>query len=153
MRSVSLEPMFDLACGRPRVSVAFIASIARTTIRAFAAGRSFTLLHAITATHALRIIEPYVDDNDSLYQFFWRAYVAAWVSSGALPLRDLADFAIDIEAAPSWDELLPRACASDDEHVVKVAFTAWDEDKAYGDPVIESRSRVILKSYSSAIAS
>jgi hypothetical protein len=135
MHAIARNPAFDIACGRPRIADEFTARVAATTVRALATTRNFTLLHAMTATHALRIIEPYADDRDGLLQSFWRAYVAAWVSAGALPLRDASDFFAELANTPAWDELLPLACASDDEHVIKVTYTAWSEDAVYDNPL------------------
>jgi len=135
MAAVTTHLAFDDALGHPRFESNSLEQIAAVTVRAFAATRDFTLLHAMTATHALRIVLPFAADRDLLLQAFWRAYVAAYVSAGAPPLPEDATFAADMARVPEWGALLERATASNDEHVVKAAFTAWSEDAVYHDPL------------------
>jgi len=136
MAAVAADPAFDAAVGQPRFAAPDgIAAIAALTVRAFAATRSFTLLHAMTATHALRIVLPFAADADALLLYFWRAYVAAYVSAGAPALPHEATFAAGLQHLPAWNDVLAFACASQDKHVVKAAFTAWSEDAVYHDPL------------------
>ncbi len=135
MAAIAAEPEFDPACGRPRFEADSVARLAAVTSRAFAATGDFTLLHAMTATHALRVVLPFADDADSLLQPLWRAYVAAYASAGAPTPPDRAAFAADVVRAPEWAQILAAAIASDDEHDVKAAFTAWSQDGVYDDPV------------------
>lgn len=134
MAIVARAAAFDAAVGHPRFGDAAVAQFAALTVRAFAATRSFTLLHAMTATHALRIVLPYARDREQILQCFWRAAAAAYVSAAAPALLPQDDLAAEAERAPAWPELLALACAADDEHIIKATFTAWTEDATYHDP-------------------
>ncbi|GAC1309416.1 MAG: hypothetical protein NVSMB21_15940 [Vulcanimicrobiaceae bacterium] len=109
--------------------------MATLALRGFAATQNFTLLHAMTGTHAMRTVIALAPDRDALLQAFWRAFVAAYVSAGAPPIPDDATFVPELAHAPPWDDLLLRASASDDEHVIKAAYTAWTEWSHGGDPL------------------
>lgn len=135
MVAVSRDPLFDDVAGTPTFDSDAVARLAAATVRIFAATRNFTLLHAMTATHALRIVLPYAPDRAALLGSFWRAIVAAYVSAGAPAFPDEISFAADIARAPSWEIVRDVACASRDEHVIKAVFTAWSEDLVYRDPL------------------
>lgn len=146
MRAVSRDPAFDAAIGTPRFDSDAVASIAAMTLRAFAATQNFTLLHAMTGTHALRIVLPFAPDRERLLDAHWRAIVAAYVSAGAPAVPDDSSFEIDLATAPPWTALLERARVADDEHVIKAAYTAWREDAVYHDPLY----RVAIARYNAA---
>lgn len=135
MAAIAAEPEFEPACGRPRFDADSVGRLAGVTARAFAATSDFTLLHAMTATHALRVVLPFADDADSLLQPLWRAYVAAYASAGTPAIPEDRTFAADVARVPAWPDVLAAAVASDDEHDVKAAFTAWSQDGVYDDPI------------------
>lgn len=145
MATVSANPAFDATLGHPHFNEDSLAKIAAVTVRAFAATRNFTLLHAMTAAHALRIVLPFAGDREALLQAFWRAYVAAYISAGAPALPEDGSFASDLACAPEWEALLEHATASPDEHVVKAAYTAWSEDTIYHDPLYRVATARYLK--------
>ncbi len=108
--------------------------IASTAVRGFAATRSFTMLHAMTATHAIRVLLPYASDADTAVRYLWRAFVAAYTSAGLPEIPTETALLQHYAEAPTWEALGVRACSSDDEHVIKAAFTAREEDRAYASP-------------------
>ena len=135
MAAVARDGAFDAVVGEPYFEADAVSRIAAATVRIFAATRSFTLLHAMTATHAIRIVLPFAPDRNLFLAYFWRAYVAAYVSAGAPAFLEATAFASAIASAPNWEPLLAIARGSDDEHVVKATFTAWTEDSVYHDPL------------------
>lgn len=132
MAAVARDAAFSAVVGRPRFASSSLADLAAVSVRAFAATQNFTILHAMTATHAMRLLLPLSDDSDALMQSLWRAYVAAYVSAGAPEIP--AGLSVDPTRVPSWETLRSIACASNNEHVVKATYTAWSEDAAYHDP-------------------
>lgn len=81
------------------------------------------MLYAMTATHAIRVLLPYASGVR-------RAYTSAGLPE--IP-TETALLQHDAEA-PTWEALGARACSSDDEHVIKAAFTAREEDHAHASP-------------------
>ncbi len=135
MEHVADDTAFDLACGHPSFDESSLGEIAAAMVRAFAATQSFRLLHAMTATHALRIVLPLARDSDQLMQDFWRAVVAVYVSAGAPPLPAERMWQQEFDAVPAWSLLNAQACESEDEHVIKATYTAWSENNVYHDRV------------------
>ena len=134
MAMVAREPAFESVVDDARVRARDLPLIASTAVRGFAATRSFTMLHAMTATHAIRVLLPYASDADTTVRYLWRAFVAAYTSAGLPEIpTETALLQHDAEA-PTWEALGARACSSDDEHVIKAAFTAREEDRAYASP-------------------
>ncbi len=131
MAVVARAPAFALVVDDARVRARDLPQIASVVVRGFAATRSFTMLHAMTATHATRVLLPYASDADAIVRYLWRAIVAAYTSAGLSEIPTAELLAKRYAAAPTWDALVAIACASDDEHVVKATFTAREEDRAY----------------------
>jgi hypothetical protein len=109
-------------------------ALAVATADVFGATRDFVALHAMTATHALRVLLPWVPDPDAGVAAFWPAFAAAYVVAGAPAPADPPERAARRARAPArWDEVLAAALASDDDHVIKAVFTAWMQERAYGE--------------------
>ncbi len=135
MERVAAEPAFAraLVAAPP---AAELRSLAVAAAAALGATRGFVALHAMTATHALRVLLPWVPDPDAAVAAFWPAYAAAYVIAGAPAPPSLAELAARRTRAPArWDDVLAAALASDDDHVVKAVFTARAEERAYGEPL------------------
>ena len=134
MAAVAREPEFAAVLDDGCVRARDLPRIASIVVRGFAATRSFTILHAMTATHAMRVLLPYASDPDTIVRYLWRAIVAAYVSAGLPEIPQEAVLVQRYAGVPAWAALVTRACASDDEHVIKAAFTAREEDRAYANP-------------------
>ena len=135
MELVAGDAFFDVACGHPLFGESPLVDIAAAAVRAFAATQNFRLLHVMTATHAMRMVLPFAREPDELMQYFWRALVAAYVSAGAPPIPSEDVWRHEIDRTADWAVLHARACASEDEHVIKATYTAWSEDNVYHDPL------------------
>lgn len=90
----------------------------------------FTALHAVTGTHAVRTVLPFLDEEHQALalRFLFQAIAAAYVTIATPPVTP-----VDTAHAPSWAEIDTVALASDDEHVVKLAYTAREEAAVHGD--------------------
>lgn len=106
--------------------------IARVALSAYRGTRDFTLLHGVTGCHALRLVLPYCQDQKAAMRFFWQGLVIAYLSTGPKAI-------IPIESNEGGDiqrqqeDLKARALHSDDDHVIKLAYSALEEFHHYGN--------------------
>jgi hypothetical protein len=120
-----------------RIDAATPERLARAAAHAYAESGSFTALHLVTGTHAMRIVARFADDAGTAWRWFWQAYahgvVAARLCAADAPLR-LHD----------WPRLLAAALASDDEHVIKLVDSCREEARVYaGDDWQRAASRAL----------
>lgn len=102
--------------------------LARAAAFAYAQTGSFTALHLVTGTHAMRVVARYLaNDADALHaawRHYWQAYahgvVAARLHIAAQPLQ-----------LRPWDEIVKRALASANEHVIKLVDSCREEARHY----------------------
>jgi hypothetical protein len=102
----------------------------------YAATRNFTVLHMATGARAARVLAPWLPAGADALAPLWHAVAAASMASGVA--HDLAVAAARTGsggAAPDWTELRERACASDDEHVIKLVHAMVVQDAADPHPV------------------
>jgi hypothetical protein len=103
MQWVSGLPGFTPASAL-RVGPGSLAAIARAMLGMYlGSGDNFTALHAVTGTHAYRMIEPFVVDRTAGRRYLWQAVVAA------------------------------RAAASDDDHEIKLTDIAREEARHWDE--------------------
>ncbi len=93
----------------------------------YASTGDFTALHAVTSTHAFRVLAPFMVDSQLALRYHWQALAAAYIGIGAPRIEAPAH-----KAPPAWDEILPRAIASEDEHTVKLVDSCRQEQRARG---------------------
>ena len=75
----------------------------------------------MTVTHAIRVLLPYASD-------------AAYTRAGLPEIPTETALLQHYAEAPTWEALGACAFSSDDEHVIKAAFTTREEDRAYEGP-------------------
>jgi len=90
---------------------------------AFAAGcyadtGNFTVLHMVTGVRAVQVLLPWIDDPDAALREVLHAFAAATLAA-AVPARPLPPM-----PALDWPEIVARALASDDDHVVKLVHAS-----------------------------
>ena len=98
--------------------------LGRLAATLYAASGNFTVLHLVTSCHAVRVLLPFIGDQQAALHVYWRAYAAGYIASG-LGDRGTAKLR-------PWDEIIAAAIASDDEHVVKLVDSCREEERAYG---------------------
>jgi len=128
MQQAALQPAFAPQVMRLRIGAESLAALSRLATRLYAESGNFTVLHLVTSCHALRILLPYVDAPLPALRSYWVAYAAGAAgvpaaSAAATPAPD---------AVPDWPEIVARAVASDDEHVIKLVCSCRDEHRFYG---------------------
>lgn len=115
---------------RLRLDDGTLERLARHAAALYAATGNFTVLHLVTGCHAARVLLAFVDDRDAALADFWRAYAAGALTGGVQALPAVP--------ALAWDAILPRAIASDDEHVIKLVDSCREQERAYGGEVWRS---------------
>ncbi len=132
LRIVEGSPTYRALAGRLRRPDDLLPRLTRFAAERYAATASFTVLHMLTSLRALRLLLPLAgpgaeaDAAPALVHALTAAYLAARMA--AWP---------ELPPAPRlpWDELLRRAVASDDDHVVKVVHAAWQLSREDDSPV------------------
>lgn len=128
MQAWGATPGFaDLA---PRLAVTpdTLRELALLAARTYAATGNFTVLHLLTASHAMQVLSPWWPGG-VLPRDFIVAAAAGLLASGATP-------ALSLDHPPSrpWPALLSAACAQDDAHVIKLTHAAWRLGRLWPDP-------------------
>lgn len=101
--------------------------LARAAALAYAESGNFTALHLVTGCHAMRVLARFVDDPQQAWRWYWQAY-----AHGVVAARLAAAPPVALQP---WSALVRVACASDDEHVVKLVDSAREHERAYGGGV------------------
>ena len=98
--------------------------LARAAALAYASSGNFTALHLVTATHAMRVVAAFIDDQDAAWRWFWQAYATGVVAAALKPLP----------ATPllGWAQIVKAAIAAEDDHTAKLVHSSREEELAYG---------------------
>jgi hypothetical protein len=125
IRKIITVPAFDdYRFGITNLALRDLAKIAALL---FLATGDFTILHLVTACHAMRVLQPHLS-TDAVGHFAV-AMLAAYASIGR------PDFDPDLQPAatlPDWPALAARAIASNDEHDLKLVYSCQQEEAEYG---------------------
>lgn len=105
--------------------------LARAALRLYAATGDFTALHMLTGMQAVRLVLPYCEDRSAALRWIWQALAAAYLSIGKPPVP--VHHSPGATNAPGWPEILNWTLEADDEHVIKLVYSCWVEDRAYAD--------------------
>ncbi len=111
-----------------------IADIARAGGVLYGATGNFTALHTVTATQAVAVLLPYVEEPNVLLPWLWQGLIAAYIGIGRPALADADTLAAwRARETPAWPELMRSALAQDDEHAVKLCYAALSLGRTTGD--------------------
>jgi hypothetical protein len=135
MKSAAELPEFRAKVDALAPSDTTLAALAAATVRLYTDGGDFILLHAVTGTHAYRLLQPFIQPSELGLRYFWQAILAAYVSTGAPSVVDPPAGNV-----PAWNESLERARASVDEHDIKLVDVAHEEGAFYADPILYRRA-------------
>ncbi len=111
-----------------------LGDLARAAALIYGATGDFTALHTVTGTQAAAVLLPYVQSPGVLLPWLWQAIAAAYVAIERPPLPDEAT----VEAwraadSPQWTDLLRNALREEDEHSVKLCYSALCLGRLTGD--------------------
>ena len=122
------QPGFAAAVAPLRLDAQTLSRLARHAARLYASSGNFTVLHLATSAWALRLLQPFIDEDDqpAALGAYWRAYAAgaASVAGRIKPGR--------APAAKPWPQIVQAALNSDDEHVVKLVHACQQDQAAHG---------------------
>lgn len=139
MRAVARHPEFDGVVDWLEVDASTPRRLTDAAAALYAQTDDFVALHGLTASHAITIVWPFVSDHGALCAHWFQALAAAYATIGAPRLADptvpLEPWLLD--AAP-WSAIAPAAAASDDEHVIKLVYTARSLDAHAPDPLLRA---------------
>ncbi|MDG0831944.1 questin oxidase family protein [Roseateles saccharophilus] len=128
MQAWGTVPGFAAVAGRLRHGPDTLRQLALLAARTYAASGNFTVLHLLTASHAMSVLEPWWPAPE-LARGFSVAAAAGLLASGAAPALGL-----DREPSRPWPALISAACDQDDEHVIKLTHAAWRLGRRWPDP-------------------
>lgn len=106
--------------------------IARVALDAYLGTKDFTLLHGVTGCHALRLLLPYCKDKEATLRYFWQGLVIAYLSTGPKVIQPATAKANE-DTPQQQAKLTSRALSSNDDHVIKLAYSALEEFHYYGN--------------------
>jgi len=130
MESVTRQPGWMETPIQPKLLG--LEDIAQVAINAYLGTKNFTLLHGVTGCHALRLILPYCANQERALRYFWQGLVIAYLSTGPKTIAPIASEAIQ-DISQRQGEIREKALHSDDDHVIKLAYSALEEFHYYGD--------------------
>ena len=144
MALAAAQPAFAVTVAAYRVDPdTTLAQLAALAARLYAGSGNFTVLHLVTSAHAMRLLLPWLDADDAAAALgpYWLAYGAGYVASGL----NSAGRAQPPSGPPrSWPEMVARAVASDDDHLIKLVDSCREQERAYGGTVWrEAASRAV----------
>jgi len=104
-----------------------LASLSHLFTQLYLRSSDFTVLHAVTSCHAMRIVLPYIEDKESALVGYWSAALVAILSVENLELRDVCEI-----QTKSLEQLnVEIAAKSNDDHLIKLVFSCIEEHKNY----------------------
>ncbi len=95
-----------------------IKSLSEIVLRLYSMTYNFTVLHALTSTHALSILMPYIKDSKRFIKLHWIHIQLAYLSTNCTELKD-----INLDTNTTWDEVFNKAIGSDDIHTHKLIYS------------------------------
>jgi len=133
---IAAEPAFAPVIDWLPAGAASLTPLAEAAALIYASTGDFTALHGLTSTHSLRIAWPHLPDPAAAARYQFQALCAAYISIGTPPLLSEAERArLTRQALPSWTEISAAAIRSSDEHVIKLVYSAREEDAVYHNPL------------------
>ena len=116
--------------------------IADLAINAFLGTSSFTILHGVTACHAMRIILPFIENKNIAIRYYWQGFLTAYLSTGAVEILDKKN----INKYNSFSEIKELICSEISDHDVKMVYTCFSEYKEYGSKeYLDAANKVLVK--------
>jgi hypothetical protein len=100
--------------------------VGRATIGVFDSTQGFFALHLVTSSHAMRLCAPFI--GAAAPRLLWAGAIAGYLAIGAPPPRTS-----DVpRAAP------PDLALRDREHLIKLAWSARSQHRAFDEPAFTS---------------
>ena len=101
----------------------------RSLLWLFSQTNNFTLLHGVTSHHAFESLLRFSSEKDIARAFYWKAILAAYLSTTGVVNIDLSWKLPEIENLLPWNDLKKKAVESNDDHVIKLVHILSVKDK------------------------
>lgn len=124
MRAWAALADFAALAGRLQIGPDTLRELATTAADLYSATGDFTVLHLVTACHAMTVLQPWLGEPEAAWRPFSIAAAAALCAAATRPA--------EAPVPRPWHVIVPLALASDDEHVVKLVHAARDLEAAWG---------------------
>ncbi|HWA47280.1 MAG TPA: questin oxidase family protein [Dongiaceae bacterium] len=113
-----------------------IRDLALAAAQVYGATGDFTALHLVTGAQAAAVLLPYFESPKVLLPWLWQGMAAAYIAIGKpqLPGADMVGMWRN-STVPNWQELLQRGIAEQDEHAVKLIYSALYLGRLTGDRI------------------
>lgn len=136
--AMGLEPHFAPVIDWLAVDDDALTRLARDSLALYLDSDQICALHAVTSCQALRELSPLLApaDRHKAVRHLWQSIAAIYALMGFL--APLTDSELDARRAlpcPDWPAIEAAACASLDEHDIKLAFVCRREAAAYDEPL------------------
>ena len=118
---------------------ALLAALAKAAAARYAATGNFTVLHMATASRAVRVLAPWMPAQAAAWKPLLHAVAAASIAARAVPLRR------DVSTALAWADVRRAACASDDDHVIKLVHAMAMQHALAPEPVWLEAARTAVR--------
>ncbi|WP_193161743.1 questin oxidase family protein [Microbulbifer hainanensis] len=102
--------------------------IAEVAIGSYLGTGDFTLLHGVTSCHALRLVLSYCPVPETALREFWKGLAIAYLSTGPKPVTS----SMERRSFLDWEAIRKSACASEDDHIIKMSYSCQQEGMKYG---------------------
>ena len=129
MQDVAANTNFSREVGKFIVEQHTLAVLADYALELYLRTRDFVVLHLVTSCHAMRLILPFCDDPGKALRAYWQSFAAGVIASGI----DLKQGYRPLPSSGTWREVKELACQSNDDHLIKMVFTLWQENEHYQD--------------------
>jgi len=136
LRAAAADPRLTQSLSLPAVQgPERMAAMADAALQLYAQTRNFTVLHLVTMLHARRVLLSHCPQLATPEQdlALWLAFCTAYAAVGAPQLQ--APAAPD--ALLPWPEIFALAVAQDDDHVIKLSHSCFEEFQHYGRPLYQ----------------
>ncbi|MFZ9036277.1 MAG: hypothetical protein ACO2ZM_09225 [Francisellaceae bacterium] len=134
MKAVGTHPEFEMWVLSTTYKRITIAEIAELSLRVYADSASFTAIHAMTASHALRIVLPYLPSHlrQSAICVLWQGILSAIIAVDSKH-HLLSEKSYDASCDVSWDEIKKVTLVRNEDyaHTIKLVYSAYEEAKVY----------------------
>lgn len=107
-----------------------LSECASILIYLYAKTEDFTVLHMVTVTHAMRILQNYFIDFEDAIRYYWQAICAAYITIGS---PSISEFSLPMTKQTNWPTIISKTINSADEHVIKLVYTCYEESKIYNN--------------------
>jgi hypothetical protein len=121
-------PAFASTVAGMNMDESHLPRIAGTALAIYLSRENIATLHAVTGTHAFRLLLPYMEDIKTAVLALWQAVCAVYVAVDAPILKEP-----QAKELPPWDEIKMKSIPCHDVHTIKLVYSCFEEDRLYNN--------------------